>query len=169
MMKPGAGSAPRFRVGAVSFPAPWPAGGRLGGAPDNGKRILPPERACALWGRQLFVDGLNHTLRPVERRFYSCSAQRRGSKGKPLSRSEGLCAVQFEAVRQHDDGLGAALAFVHRKTDRLSLVREQPAAQAFRVPDDPASETILPDVEARAGRGCCLNRRLLNHFIWLCT
>src|SRR5271166_4451124 len=91
----------------------------------------------------------------------------RGSRGKPLSWSERLCAVQFEAVRQHDDGLGAALAFVHRKADRFRLVREQPAAPAFCVPDDPASETILSDVEARAGRRRCLNHRLLNHVILL--
>ena len=63
---------------------------------------------------------------------------------------EGSFAVEFEAVRPHDDGLGTALAFVHRKTDRLGLVREQPAAQALCVPDDPAPETILPDIEARA-------------------
>jgi hypothetical protein len=70
------------------------------------------------------------------------------SSGEPLSRSEeGICAIQFEAVRQHNYGLRAALAFVHRETDRLVLVRERPPALALGVPDDPASKTVLTNEE----------------------
>ena len=37
---------------------------------------------------------------------------------------------EFETIGQHNDGLRAALAFNHRKPDRLGPVREQAAAQA---------------------------------------
>ena len=45
--------------------------------------------------------------------------------------------LEFEPIRQHDHGLGAALAFIHRKPDRLGAVYEQAAAKASGVLDDP--------------------------------
>jgi hypothetical protein len=57
-------------------------------------------------------------------------------------------AVELKTIRQHNDGLRAALAFVHRKPDRLRPVREQAAAKASGVLDHPMSVMILPDVQA---------------------
>ena len=56
--------------------------------------------------------------------------------------------VEFEAVRQHDHGLWAALAFIYRKPDRLSAVCEQAAAQAPCVLDHPVTGVIPADEEA---------------------
>ena len=82
-----------------------------------------------------------------------------------MSRSEERSrAIQLEAVRHHDDGLGTALTFVHRKVDRLSLVGEQPATPALCVSDDPAPKMVLPDVEARTDRGRRFDALLLNHW-----
>src|SRR5208337_1312723 len=75
----------------------------------------------------------------------------------------GASRLQFESVREHDYGLRAALALVHREADGLRLVGEQPAAQALRVPDDPAPAMILPDEQAGPGRR--FDFRLLNHGI----
>src|ERR1700722_18688890 len=113
------------------------------------------------------------STRPQNRvdRQSHCDAQTRigaanpsPSRCKSLSRSgEWSFVIQLEAVRHHDDGLGTALTFVHRKVDRLRLVGEQPATQALCVSDDPAPETILPDVEAWADRGRRFDALLLNH------
>src|SRR5271166_6297811 len=77
----------------------------------------------------------------------------------------GASRLQFESVREHDYGLRAALALVHREADGLRLVGEQPAAQALRVPDDPAPAMILPDEQAGADAGRRFDFRLLNHGI----
>ena len=61
--------------------------------------------------------------------------------------------VQLQSVGQHDDGLGVALALVHGVADRFFLVGEKPAAQAVRISNDPAPAMILPDEQARTGRG----------------
>ena len=72
-------------------------------------------------------------------------------------------AVEFKAVRKHDDGLRASLAFIHGETDRLSPVGEQTAAQASRISNDPLSEPVLADEQGSAeGRSGC-NVRLMNH------
>ena len=47
-------------------------------------------------------------------------------------------SVELQTIGQHNDGLRAALAFKHRKPDRLGPVREQAAAKASGVLDDPA-------------------------------
>jgi hypothetical protein len=39
-------------------------------------------------------------------------------------------SVELKTIGQHNDGLRAALAFIHRKPDRLGPVREQAAAKA---------------------------------------
>ena len=51
-------------------------------------------------------------------------------------------SVEFETIGQHNDGLRAALAFMHRKPDCLGPVREQAAAQASGVLDDPMPASI---------------------------
>ena len=53
--------------------------------------------------------------------------------------------VEFEPIGQHDDGLGAALALIHRESNRLGAVYEQAAAKALGVLDDPRASSILPD------------------------
>jgi hypothetical protein len=53
--------------------------------------------------------------------------------------------VEFEPIRQHDDGLGAALTLIHRESDRLFPVHKQAAAKAVGVLDDPAAGPILSD------------------------
>jgi hypothetical protein len=62
-------------------------------------------------------------------------------------------SVEFETIGQHNDGLRAALAFNHRKPDCLGPVREQAAAQASGVLDDPMPASIPPDEQARQAGG----------------
>ena len=57
-------------------------------------------------------------------------------------------SVEFETIGQHNDGLRAALAFMHRKPDCLGPVREQAAAEASGVLDHPMPASIPPDDEA---------------------
>jgi hypothetical protein len=57
-------------------------------------------------------------------------------------------SIEFETIGQHNDGLRAALAFKHRKPDRLGPVREQAAAKASGVLDDPAAASVTPDEQA---------------------
>jgi hypothetical protein len=57
-------------------------------------------------------------------------------------------SVEFETIGQHNDGLRAALAFNHRKPDRLGPVGEQAAAQASGVLDHPMPASIPPDEQA---------------------
>src|ERR1700733_14925093 len=45
--------------------------------------------------------------------------------------------VEFEPIGQHDHRLGAALTLIHCESDRLFPVREQAAAKALGVLDDP--------------------------------
>jgi hypothetical protein len=70
----------------------------------------------------------------------------------PLGRIAGMVfagrSVEFETIGQHNDGLRAALAFKHRKPDRLGPVREQAAAEASGVLDDPAAAAVSPDEQA---------------------
>jgi hypothetical protein len=58
-------------------------------------------------------------------------------------------SIELEAIRQHNDRLWPALAFIHRKPDRLSPVCEQAAALAPRILDHPVAISIPPDEEAR--------------------
>jgi len=72
-------------------------------------------------------------------------------------------SVEFETIGQHNDGLRAALAFMHRKPDCLGPVREKAAAQASGVLNDPMPASIPPDEQARqagGARGSCI---LLDH------
>jgi hypothetical protein len=62
-------------------------------------------------------------------------------------------SVELQTIGQHNDGLRAALAFVHRKPDRIGPVREQAAAQASGVLDHPMAASIPPDEQARQGSG----------------
>jgi hypothetical protein len=71
--------------------------------------------------------------------------------------------VQFESVRQHDDGLRAALTFIHRKPDRLGPVREQAAAKASGVLDHPVTASIPPDKQAGQAGGTRGSDILLDH------
>jgi hypothetical protein len=71
--------------------------------------------------------------------------------------------VELEPVAQHDDGLRSALALIHRKSDRLVSVREQAAAQALRVLDDPVAASVLPDEQAGTVRGARRLDVLLDH------
>ncbi|MGA8443989.1 MAG: hypothetical protein WB766_02190 [Roseiarcus sp.] len=50
---------------------------------------------------------------------------------------------EFETIGQHNDGLRAALAFNHRKPDRLGPVREQAGARASGVLNDPMPASIV--------------------------
>jgi hypothetical protein len=54
-------------------------------------------------------------------------------------------AVELRTIGQHNDGLRAALAFVHGEPDRLRPVLKQAAATASSVLDHPMSVMILPD------------------------
>jgi len=66
---------------------------------------------------------------------------------------EGESRVQFEAIRQHDDGLGVPLAFVHREPNRRRTLGKLFPAHAPRVFDHPPSAPILPDEQAGADGG----------------
>jgi hypothetical protein len=68
--------------------------------------------------------------------------------------------VEFQAIRHHDDRLWAALAFRHRKPDRLGPVCEQAAAQAPGVLDHPMTGSIPANEEApRLAAGAALMSR----------
>lgn len=62
--------------------------------------------------------------------------------------------VEFQPIREHYDGLGAAFAFMHCKTDRLRPVREQAAAKVSRVSDHPLAGSILSDEQTRIACAC---------------
>ena len=101
--------------------------------------------------------------------FISCSGDARALPATATPRFASACPrpVEFQAVRQHDDRLRAALAFIHRKPDRLSPVCEQAAAQAPCVLDHPVTGSIPPDEEARQACGGSRLDVLLNHDVTL--
>src|ERR1700734_55606 len=59
--------------------------------------------------------------------------------------------------------LRAPLTLIHRKSDRLVPVREQAAAQAVGVLDDPMAASVLPDEQAESVCGACRFDVLLDH------
>ena len=71
--------------------------------------------------------------------------------------------VELEPVWQHNDRLRSALALIHRKSDRLGLVREQAAAKASGVLDNPMAASILPDEQTGIIRRACGFDVLLDH------
>src|ERR1700722_4838803 len=72
-------------------------------------------------------------------------------------------SVKLEPIGQHDDGLRATLTLIHRKSDRLVPVREQAAAQAVGVLDDPMAASVLPDEQAGSVCGARRFDVLLDH------
>ena len=72
-------------------------------------------------------------------------------------------SVEFETIGQHNDGLRAALAFKHHKPDCLGPVREQAAAQASGVLNDPMPASIPPDEQAGQAGGARGSYILLDH------
>ena len=75
-------------------------------------------------------------------------------------------SVEFETIGQHNDGLRAALAFNHRKPDRLGPVREQAAAQASGVLNDPMPASIPSDEQAgQAGAAALISCWIMSFLV----